>query len=197
MKNSSQELIKIRAANGAEDELKIFEFNHEIFANEIGQHSATQNGQLVDAFHPRNHYLIAEISDNLAGMICLTSSENGKFSVDSKMDSAILTDEIRNQAIEIRLLAVKKAHRGTIVTLKLITQAASLAVSLGYKYALISAIDKQIALYLKFGFAKIAPAKNIKGVFFTPMILGLKELEAAISSRPSIAKYLNLNSVTL
>ena len=109
----------------------------------------------------------------------------------------MISEEIRSQSIEIRLLAVKKNRRGSLVTLKLMTQAGNLAISLGYKYALISAIEAQIPLYLKFGFKQIAPPKNVRGVYFTPMILGLNEFEYAISKNRVIAKFLILNRVNL
>ena len=175
---------------GEADLSRVFAFNHDIFADEIGQHAASASGQLIDAFHTQNEYLIAEKNESLLGMICLTQPKNGRFSVDSKLDPTLISQEIRSKAIEVRLLAVKSDSRGSTIGLRLMARAASLAVTRGYSFALISAIENQRSLYIKFGFKTLAPAIKVKENLFTPMVLSLVDFNHAIADRRAISRYL-------
>jgi predicted GNAT family N-acyltransferase len=184
----------IRAANGEADIEKIFAFNHQIFASEIGQHPESNSLKLIDAFHSQNEYFIAEKNDSMVGMICLTSPNQGRFSVDSKMDPTLLSQDIRSKSIEVRLLAVLGQYRGTSLAIRLMVFAAEKAISRGFSFGLISAIHTQVPLYKKFGFSALAPSVKIRDVSFLPMIVTLQDLSRAFSSQVGIASKVSVRA---
>ena len=62
---------------------QIFRLNHQTFSTEIPQHSARDDGRLVDRFHAENTYVICKDSADVVGMIALRARR--PFSLDEKV----------------------------------------------------------------------------------------------------------------
>lgn len=149
----------------------IFEFNHDIFANELGQHPKTGSGRLVDAHHERNTYFIARDGGRIVGMLCATRPGPHGFSVQQKMDEPEILEQYRKDGIELRLLAVAPRYRKTGVFWKLVESMARYISGTQVKHIFISGISTRVGMYRRMGFEPMAAPRASGKATFVPMRL--------------------------
>jgi aspartate aminotransferase-like enzyme len=179
--------LVVKIADSADEVRDVHRLNHEVFAGEVAQHAATPDGLLVDAHHPRNTYFIAKRGTELVGMMCLTAPD-GSFSVEKRLPDPSVIDRYRPEAIEIRLLAVRKDARHGLVTAALARAVADYAIGRGYRYALISGITSQVPLYRRFGFEALGEAVPDGAASFVPMVLTLERFLAFARQLPALGE---------
>ena len=165
--------LVVRSARGSADFDAIRRLNEEVFAREIGQHEPSADGRLVDQFETRSHFYTAWRGDELVGMVCYATGEDGPLSIEAKLDDPHVIDDYRRQAIEIRLFAVRPGERNSRAAWLILRDLARDVVQLGYRYALISGIESQMRLYLRSGFTALGPPVRRGDALFTPMVLTL------------------------
>ena len=150
---------------------QLFGLNYQTFVNEIPQHQQNETGLLVDKFHDRNKYLIVVQDKEVIGMMSL--NEERPFSLDQKLPNLDKLLPPFSKPFEIRLLAVKNEHRGTIVFLKLFAKLAEIIKERKYDIGLISGILSQQKLYTKIGFAPFGPLVGTESAKYQPMYITL------------------------
>lgn len=165
--------LHVRSARSAADFDAIRRLNEEVFAREIGQHEPSEDGRLIDQFEARSRFYTAWRGDELVGMVCYATGEDGPFSIDAKLNDPRAIDPYRAAAIEIRLLAVRPGERFSRACWLMLRDLARDVVQLGYRYALISGIESQMRLYQRSGFTALGPPVRRGGALFTPMVLTL------------------------
>lgn len=165
--------LVVRDARSPEDFDAIRRLNEAVFAREIGQHSPSEDGRLIDQFEQRSRFYTAWRGDELVGMVCYATGDDGPFSIDAKLDDPSVIDPYRSAAVEIRLLAVKPGERMTRACWLMLRELARDVVQEGYRFALISGIETQQRLYQRAGFTALGPAVKRGGALFTPMMLTL------------------------
>ncbi len=90
----------------------IYQLRHEVYAEEIGQHPPNDLGRLQDTLDAENLYITAWKGSTLAGFISLTPPRASRFSLDKYFPRDVLPFEMDERTFEVRLLTVRREHRG-------------------------------------------------------------------------------------
>lgn len=164
-----------------EDEFEqIFRLNHDTFAGELPQHAPRSDGRLIDKFHHRNRYVIAKVGDEVVGMSCITFPGEEGFSIEEKMTHPEKLDGIRDRALELRLLIIKKPYRKFALYLGMAERCSEICLSVPYcDYALLSAVKGRETIYARYGFKPIDVPKRIGELEFLPMAMSRSHFASA------------------
>ncbi len=163
---------------------EIAKLNYETFVEEIPQHERNQDGLRVDPFHEENLYIIVLKDEELIGMIAIRDKR--PFSLDKKIGpvEGFLTQEaLSGKLCEIRLLAVKKAHRNGRVFFMLTGALSDYAYKKGYSAAVISGTIREEKLYQQMGFTPFSHAIGANDAQFIPMVLTREQYENSLAAR--------------
>jgi aspartate aminotransferase-like enzyme/predicted N-acetyltransferase YhbS len=180
--------LVVRIADTEDEFEQIHRLNYQTFVEEVGQHQATADGRLVDAHHGQNVYFIAKRGPTVVGMICLTPFDGIAFSIEKRLADPRVIDAYRAQAIEIRLLAVRKETRSTAVFARLASALAEYAIARGYRYGLISGLTTREPLYRRFGFERLGEPVPAGLAAFVPMVVSLERFRAYARQHPALVQ---------
>ncbi|WKA59074.1 aminotransferase class V-fold PLP-dependent enzyme [Planococcus shenhongbingii] len=160
---------------------EIAKLNYETFVEEIPQHETDPSGTRVDPFHEQNTYLIVLADTAIVGMIALR--EERPFSLDKKIGPVenFLPDV--EKMCEIRLMAVRKAHRNGRVFFLLARALSDYCYERGYGAAVISGTTRQLKLYGQIGFRAFAEPVGQGEAVFIPMVTTRKQYGQSVASR--------------
>ncbi|HEY0795558.1 MAG TPA: aminotransferase class V-fold PLP-dependent enzyme [Acidisarcina sp.] len=147
--------------------------NHQIFAEELGQHPATVDGVLVDRFDGMNEYFVAMRGGEVIGMISVNL--HPPFSIEKRLADPTLVLERFRSPCEVRLLSIKPGERKGMVLAGLFWQVYEHAISRGRSHMLISGIEERQGLYDSLGFRALGPALADGAASFVPMALDLAD----------------------
>lgn len=161
--------IIFRKAESPEDFNKIHRLNHTVFSEEIGQHAQNASGVLVDKFHDKNHYTLAEKEGEIVGMIC--AHWEPPYSVTDKYPEIVDHLEQSQLTAEIRLLAIAPAFRKTAIAWRLMHHMATDLIQRGVDTVLISGIKQHKRTYEKLGFKAVGEAVKSGQALYYPMIM--------------------------
>ncbi len=141
----------VLAAATAADREVIYRVRHEVYARELGQHTAIPAARLRDALDDANVYLVAKVAGELAAFISITPPGVRAYSIDKYFDRATLPFAVDEGLHEVRLLTVLKPHRGRELAMLLMYAALRWVEAHGGTH--IAAIGRRevLDLYLKGG----------------------------------------------
>ena len=165
----------------------IHALNYRTFVEEIPQHSPNGERRLVDKFHAENTYLIACSGAQLAGMIALRARR--PFSLDAKLPDLDAHLPPGRHWVEVRLLAVEKAWRGTKVFAGLMRLLEREVTARGIDAAVVSATTRQRRLYEHLGFEPFGPLVGREGAWYQPMQVTLERFRQRLAphfERPKV-----------
>jgi histidinol-phosphate/aromatic aminotransferase/cobyric acid decarboxylase-like protein len=102
------------------DREAIYLLRHEVYARELGQHTANPAAKLKDALDDWNSYLVARQGSQIAGFISVTppyraamhGNQTPHYSIDKYVSREALPFPFDDHLYEVRLLTVVKPHRG-------------------------------------------------------------------------------------
>jgi GNAT superfamily N-acetyltransferase len=172
---------RVKLAETAVEREQIHRLNYQTFVEEIPQHPANAERRLVDRFDAENEYVIAlTLEDELAGMLALRGRR--PFSLDQKLVRLDACLPPHRAVCELRLLAVRRGHRGGTLFRRLVAFAARRCIEVGYDLAVISGTTRQLELYRHLGFEPFGPLVGTPGARFQPMHLSLEALRAGAGS---------------
>lgn len=157
----------------------IHALNYRTFVEEIPQHAPNGERRLVDKFHAENTYLIALAGERLAGMITLRARR--PFSLDGKLPDLDAHLPPGRRWVELRLLAVEKAWRGSDVFSGLMRLLEREAMARGLDAAVVSATTRQRKLYEHIGFVPFGPLVGREGAWFQPMQVTLERFRQRLA----------------
>lgn len=103
----------------ASDRGQLARLRHDVYAQELGQHTPSATGRLGDALDPHVFNLVARIDDTIAGFVSITPPSAPSLSLDKYFTRDALPFRIDAQLHEVRLLTVLKPHRGREIALLL------------------------------------------------------------------------------
>ncbi|SDD18391.1 aspartate aminotransferase [Paenibacillus sp. UNCCL117] len=170
--------IIYRTAESRRDMEQIFCLNYETFVEEIPQHEPNEARLLVDRFHEENTYVVAMDGDRLAGMLAVRGRR--PFSLDAKIeDFERLLPGRPERMVEIRLLAVDKAYRGTRLLHGLIRYLDRYMETQEYEMAVISGTTRELKLYEHLGFVPFGGLVGSGQALYQPMYLTPATYEAS------------------
>jgi predicted GNAT family N-acyltransferase len=157
----------------------IHRLNHDTFVAELGQHSPSEDGRLVDKFHARNVYLMALAENQLAAMVALNSEP--PFSIAARLDRPEILDDWRAQGrslVEIRLLAARPAWRHTTLAVSLLARTLIECRERRFTDVLISGLESRRRMYERLGFESIGEPRMSGSAWYRPMKLALDRMPA-------------------
>lgn len=153
--------------------------NHDTFAGEIPQHPRQANGRLRDRFHEENHYIVALNGAEVVGMVALRA--NRPFSLDAKLPDLDRFLPPHRSLCEVRLLAVKPAHRVPGVFKGLLEYLVRTCGRRGHDMAVISGALRQARLYHHMGFVDFGPVVGTPEAPYQPMYLKAEVFDSKFS----------------
>lgn len=163
------ETYQFKAATEAWELEALERLNHDTFTAEIPQHPAHADGRLRDRFHEENHYIVALKDSEVVGMVALRA--NRPFSLDAKLPELDRYLPPHRSLCEVRLLAVKPAHRVPGVFKGLLECLVRTCGRRGHDMAVISGALRQAKLYHHMGFEDFGPVVGTPEAPYQPMFL--------------------------
>lgn len=188
------EQINFKRADCDIDFDRIHRFNHQVFAEEVAQHSIHEDNLLVDKFHYKNNYFIAEYNDEIIGMICIHTQ--APFSIEEKYPNFRNHFKDISEVAEVRLYAIQpKFRKHPYLAWGLIFCIVKFSESTNIHYVAISGIEEQKKLYEKLGFYALSAAVKSGNAYFYPMLLETKTFFTLHKETIlKIEKYINFKS---
>lgn len=153
---------------------QIHQLNYRTFVSEIPQHADTGNGRLVDKFHEKNSYLIAVRAHRVVGMVSV--HDQPPFSVADRLCDPALLFRDGSRPLEVRLLAIEPACRGSTVIVGLLYSVYEYAKARSHSHLLISGIEDRLSMYQHLGFEPLGPAVLCGAARFIPMSVTVNRL---------------------
>jgi len=154
--------------------------NHDVFASELGQHSETPEGALVDRFEVKSRFLLAWRGENLVGMIAL--HDQPPFSVEKRLREPEVLAQYEGRKLEVRLLAIQSGERSRMVLAGLLGRVLQLALDEGYRWLLISGLRERMKFYARLGFVAIGPPVESGRAFYAPMVMDVGRVPEEIAA---------------
>jgi len=147
----------------------IHRLNYETFVEEIPQHGRNPEGRLVDKFHHQNTYVVATRGRELLGMLAVRDVR--PFSLDSKLPDLDSHLPPGQSLCEIRLLAIRKNQRNSMIYKGLMQGVRKLFHDNGYDIGVISGLLDRVRLYERMGFLPFGPLVGTEQARFQPMLI--------------------------
>ncbi|WP_159881898.1 GNAT family N-acetyltransferase [Paenibacillus puerhi] len=170
--------IRYRTAETQRDMEQIFRLNYETFVEEIPQHEPNEARLLVDRFHAENTYILAVDGERVAGMLAVR--DRRPFSLEEKIDGFEGLLPFRpERMVEIRLLAVDKAYRGSRLLYGLIRYLDRYMESRDYEMAVISGTTRELRLYEHLGFIPFGGLVGSEQARYQPMYMTPSSYESS------------------
>ncbi|ANU15096.1 GNAT family N-acetyltransferase [Planococcus halocryophilus] len=160
---------------------EIARLNYDTFVEEIPQHQTNDSGTRVDPFHEQNTYLIVLSEMEVVGMIALRSER--PFSLDLKIGKFEEFLPNAGKVCEIRLLAIRKAHRNGRVFFLLARALSDFCLEQGFDSAVISGTTRQMKLYGQLGFRAFAEPMGTGEAIFIPMVTTRRQYMDSVAAR--------------
>ncbi|MEO8018788.1 MAG: GNAT family N-acetyltransferase [Pseudomonadota bacterium] len=151
----------------------IHRLNYETFVEEIPQHAPNTGRLLIDRFHAQNTYVVCLADTRLVGMVSGRSER--PFSLDQKLANLDRCLPPHRNALEIRLLAVRREYRKTSVFIGLMRFLSTHFMERGCDLAVISGTVRQLKLYRHLGFEAFGDRVGAADATYQPMYLTLDE----------------------
>ena len=129
----------------------IYQARHNIYARELAQHPENARGQLSDPLDAFNVYLTASVGSELVGFISITPPTGKGYSIDKYLKRDQLPFSFDEKLYEVRLLTVRKPHRGRQVAVLLMYAAFRWVEAHGGTRIVAIGRRKILDLYLKVG----------------------------------------------
>ncbi len=101
------------------DREAIYAVRHQVYARELGQHTANADGRLTDALDAVNVYLVAKVRGTIVGFISITPPGEAGYSIDKYFARDQVALPFDRGLYEVRLLTVTRPHRGAQLALLL------------------------------------------------------------------------------
>lgn len=172
----------------APDEIdQIHRLVYRTFVMEIPQHPDPGGGRLIDKFHHKNQYLVAEREGQICGMVAV--HDRPPFSVADAIPTPGVLEELVPRLLEVRLLAVETELRHRWLFGGLLWGVYDYALQLGFQYLAISGLRERQGMYERMGFRPLGDPVPRGQVYFVPMLLELSDLgQRARKTRDGLAR---------
>jgi GNAT superfamily N-acetyltransferase len=165
------------------------------FVLEIKQHPDAGGGRLVDKFHHKNRYLIAEREGQVCAMVAV--HDRPPFSVADAIPTSGVLEGLVPRLLEVRLLAVEPGQRHRWLFGGLLWAVYGYAEQLGYQYLTISGLRERQGMYERMGFRLLGDPVPRGKAYFVPMLLRLSDLgERAQRTRDRLVRIIQAESST-
>lgn len=97
---------------GPEDRERIARHRHEVYADELGQHSVNSSRRLEDSLDGFNTFIVARVGAEIAGFVSITPPGGPSYSIDKYFARDAMPFAFDDGLFEVRLLTVLRPGRG-------------------------------------------------------------------------------------
>ncbi len=177
--------ITLSIANESDRE-KIYQIRHEIYANELNQHSGNHQQQLCDFLDKENFYIVAKDHEQIVGFISITTPSSTNYSVDKYFPRTAVPFSFDEYLYEIRLLSVIKQKRYAPIALALMYAAFRWVQSHGGKYIVAICREDLLAMYQKAGLQPLQEKVLSGKVTYVLSVATIAFLQEKINTQKSI-----------
>jgi histidinol-phosphate/aromatic aminotransferase/cobyric acid decarboxylase-like protein/GNAT superfamily N-acetyltransferase len=178
---SAHERLTVALASET-DRDRIYEYRHEVYARELGQHPPNSARRLSDALDAGNVYLVARCGDDLAAFVSITLPGQGSYSIDKYFAREQLPFTIDAGLFEIRLLTVLKPHRGREVASVLMYAAFRWIESHGGEHIVAIGRREVLDMYLKAGLKQAGLSARSGAVTYDLLYSSVTEVRQTLQS---------------
>lgn len=179
--HTTHHFITLRLAM-EQDRDAIYRLRHDIYADELHQHSTNSAHKLIDALDTSNLYIVAYAGEELAGFISITPPEAPAFSIEKYFPRAQWTFTRGTDVFEARLLTVRPSHRGTIVATALMYAALRHVEANGGARIIGIGRREVLPVYRKVGFETLGREVQSGAVTFDLMSATTERLRTRLTS---------------
>ncbi len=152
---------------------------HEVYALELGQHTANPAGRLADALDAYNLNLVARIGGAVGGFVSLTPPGSPAYSIDKYFPRAQLPFTVDDGLWEVRLLTVPRSHRGSEIATLLMYAALRWVESHGGTRIVVIGRREIAGLYARVGLRPTGHSTRSGAVTYDLMVGDTAELRAS------------------
>ncbi|MEX2287044.1 MAG: histidinol-phosphate transaminase [Planctomycetaceae bacterium] len=150
-------LLSVRLASQA-DRQRIYRLRHDVYAQELGQHSCNREGVLTDALDEFNEYIVVADGDALLGFISITPPGGGRYSLDKYLARDEWPFPADDGLYELRLLTVVQTWRAGPIAMLLMHASQRYLQEHGATRVIAIGRREVIDLYLKIGLKRLGPS---------------------------------------
>jgi histidinol-phosphate/aromatic aminotransferase/cobyric acid decarboxylase-like protein/GNAT superfamily N-acetyltransferase len=176
-----EETLWVATATGKDRE-KIYQFRHDIYACELGQHPTNDERILRDPLDMGNVYLVVKSCGELAGFVSITLPTQSSYSIDKYFCRQDLPFAIDDALFEIRLLTVLKPHRGRETASLLMYAAFRWIESHGGKSVVAIGRREILNLYLRAGLKRAGRSTRCGLVSYDLLYATVQEIREQVQS---------------
>lgn len=187
-------LTIFKIATTSDEFEQIHRLNYRTFVEEIPQHTPNPEGRHVDKFHADNTYIVGVRDGRVIAQIAIRRRR--PFSLDGKLPDLDRHLPPSRHLVELRLLAVDRAHRNGPVPAQLLQFAARHCHARGDDLAVISGAVRRQRIYRAMGFEPFGPLVGTAEAPYQPMFLTLEKFTRATVTRPSLRHGLHPTGAT-
>jgi histidinol-phosphate/aromatic aminotransferase/cobyric acid decarboxylase-like protein/GNAT superfamily N-acetyltransferase len=172
------------------DRNSIYALRHEVYAEELHQHSTTHNRMLTDSLDGFNEYIVAKVDGQLVGFISITPPGFGRYSIDKYLARENADLSFDEGLYEIRILTVARPHRGARLAAALMYAAGRWAEERGGTHLVAMGRIEVLSIYLKHGFKPLGCRIKAGAVTFELLSASIQQLRATAERRRSFYRKL-------
>ena len=164
------------------DRESIYAIRHQVYAQELRQHSENATGLLSDKLDEVNAYVVAKRSGEIAGFVAVTPPSEHGYSLDKYFPRERVPLIFDRGLYEVRLLTVTRAHRGMHLAFLLMYGALRYVESQGART--IAAIGRLevFDLYRRAGLKSLGLRATSGEVTYELMTADVRDLQAHLAS---------------
>ncbi len=166
----------VRLATPA-DRQRIYELRHDVYAQELGQHTCNGQGELRDALDAYNEYLVVAQGEELCGFVSITPPGHGQYSLDKYLPRDEWPFPIDEGLYEMRLLTVPRRYRSGPCAALLMHASQRYLQTQNAKRVMAIGRREVLHLYLKIGFERLGRTFVSGAVHYELMACAMSEIE--------------------
>jgi histidinol-phosphate/aromatic aminotransferase/cobyric acid decarboxylase-like protein/GNAT superfamily N-acetyltransferase len=189
MSNQLQHKARISIADDS-DRDSIYALRHEVYAEELHQHTTTHDRMLSDPLDSFNTYIVAKIDGRLAGFVSITPPGFGRYSIDKYLARESVDLSFDEGLYEMRILTVARPHRGTRLAAGLMYAAGRWAEERGGTRLVAMGRIEVLSIYLKHGFKPLGHQIKSGAVTFELLSASVQQLRTTAERRNALYRKL-------
>lgn len=167
---------------GEQDRESIYAIRHQVYAEELGQHTVSTAGSLRDRLDEVNTYLVAKRGAAVVGFVSITPPGPHGYSIDKYFPRQGLALTFDEGLYEVRLLTVVRPSRRTDLALLLMYGALRYLESCGAKTVVGIGRIEVSGLYARAGLQRLGPRATAGAVTYDLMAAEVGTLRACAKS---------------
>ena len=158
------------------DRAAIYAIRHQVYAEQLKQHSESGTGLLIDPLDEVNQYIAVKCSGEIAGFVSITPPNARGYSVDKYFARSSLPVVFDHRLYEVRLLTVTDAHRGTSIALLLMYAALRYVEALGARTIVAIGRLELLQMYRRAGLEPLGRRVKSGEVTYDLMVADVRDL---------------------